>query len=100
MKKIENNRKQNGHLKICFIYSVQKDANKMQTIGDIILKKGRRVEKEYNKNTVYKIPCRECPKAYLGQSSGTLKKRNQEHANLCKKKQKKKLLQSTKKNDG
>jgi len=71
-----------------------------QTIGDILLKKGRRVEKEYKKNTVYKIPCADCPKAYVGQSTGTLKKRNQEHANLCKKKHKKRLLQSTKKNDG
>ena len=49
---------------------------------------------------MYKIPCAECPKAYVGQSTVTLKKRNQEHANLCKKKHKKKLLQSTKKNDG
>ena len=39
-------------------------------------------------------------KAYVGQSTGTLKKRNQEHAKLRKKKHKKKLLQSTKKNDG
>ena len=81
-------------------YGITAVYKKTQTLGDILLKKGRRVEKEYKKNTVYKIPCAECPKAYVGQSTGTLKKRNQEHANLCKKKHKKKLLQSTKKNDG
>ena len=78
------------------LYSVQKT----QTLGDIILKKGRRVEKEYKKNTVYKMPCAECPKACVGQSTGTFKKRNQDHANLCKQKHKKMLLKSTKKNDG
>ena len=81
-------------------YGISIVYKKTQTLGDIILKKGRRVEKEYKKNTVYKIPCVECPEAYMGQSTGTLKKRNQEHANLCKKKHKKKLLQSTKKNNG
>ena len=51
--------------------------------------------KKNTRKTLYKIPCAECPKAYVGQSTGTLKKRNQEHANLSKKKHKKKLLQST-----
>ena len=73
---------------------------KTQTLGDILLRKGRRAEKEYKKHTAYKIPCAKCPKAYAGQSTGIFKKRNHEHANLCKKKDKKKLLQSTKKNDG
>ena len=80
-------------------YGITAVYKKTQTLGDILLKKGRRVEKEYKKNTVYKIPCAECSKAYVGQSTGTLKKRNQEHANLCKKKHKKKFLQSTKKYD-
>ena len=35
----------------------------------------------------------------MGQSAGTLKKRNQEHANMCKKKHKNKLLQFANKND-
>ena len=69
-------------------YGISIVYKKTQTLGDIILKKGRRVEKEYKKNTVYKIPCAECPKAYVGQSTGTLKKRNQEHANLCKRNKK------------
>ena len=65
-------------------YGITAVYKKTQTLGDILLKKGRRVKKEYKKNTVYKIPCAECPKAYVGQSTGTLKKRNQEHANLAK----------------
>ena len=72
-------------------YGISTVYKKSQTLGDIILKKGRRVEKEYKKNTVYKIPCAECPQAYVGQSFGTLKKRNQEHANLWDKEHKKKL---------
>ena len=50
-----------------------------KTLGDLILKKGRDIEKQYKKNTVYKIPCAECPKVYAGQSSTTLKKRCQQH---------------------
>ena len=71
-----------------------------QTLGDIILKKGRQVKTEYKKNAVYKIPCAECPKKYVGQTSGTLKKRTAEHTRWCRKKHKKQLLQSSKKNDG
>jgi hypothetical protein len=72
-------------------YGITAVYKKTQPLADILLKKGRRVGKEYKKNTVYKIPYAECPKAYVGQSTGTLKKRNQEYANLCKKKRKKKL---------
>ena len=104
MKRIRNHKQQNGHENSLYIlhhprirrlttkikkeYGISIVYKKTQTLGDIILKKGRRVEKEYRKNTVYKIPCAECPKAYVGQSTGTLKKRNQEHANLCKMKHK------------
>jgi len=37
---------------------------------------------------------------YIGQTTAPLKKRNKEHENWCQKKHKKKLLKSTKKNDG
>ena len=58
------------------------------------------MEKEYKKNAVYRIPCAECSKKYVGQTSGTLKKRTAEHVRWCRKKHKKQLLNSAKKNDG
>ena len=73
---------------------------KTQTLGDIILKKGRQIEKGYKKNTVYSIPCGECPKRYVGQTTATLNKRNSQHKNWCQKKHKKTILKSTKKTDG
>ena len=73
---------------------------KTQTLGDILLKKGRSVEKQFRRNTIYSIPCKECPMKYIGQTTAPLKKRNKEHENWCQKKHKKKLLKSTKKNDG
>ena len=41
---------------------------KTLTLGDIILKKGRQIEKGDKKNIVYSIPCGECPKKYVGQT--------------------------------
>ena len=73
---------------------------KTQTLGDILLKKGRQIPKEYRKNIVYSIPCADCNKKYVGQTTKPLKKRNKEHENWCKPKFKKKLLKSSKKNDG
>ena len=73
---------------------------KTQTLGDILSKKGRKVEQQYRRNTVYSIPCKECPMKYIGQTSVPLKKRCKEHENWCRKKHKKKLLKSTTKNDG
>ena len=73
---------------------------KTRTLGDILLKKGRQIEKQFRKNTVYSIPCAECPKKYVGQTTGTLKKRNREHFNWCQKKFKRQILKTTKKNDG
>ena len=73
---------------------------KTQTLGDILLKKGRNIEKIMRKNVIYSIPCKDCPKKYIGQTSATIKKRCNEHANWCKKKYKRKILKSTKKNDG
>ena len=73
---------------------------KTQTLGDILLKKGRSIEKQHRKNIIYSIPCKDCPKKYVGQTTGTLRKRCKEHENWCKKKYKTKILKSTKKNDG
>ena len=73
---------------------------KTQTLGDILLRKGRSIEKNMRKNVIYSIPCKDCPKKYIGQTSVTIKKRCNEHANWCKKKHKRKILKSTKKNDG
>ena len=73
---------------------------KTQTLGDILLKKGRQIKKEYKRNSIYKIPCAECTKIYVGQTSGTLKKRTGEHMRWCQKKYKRHILKSTKKNDG
>ena len=73
---------------------------KTQTLGDILQKKGRTIEKQYKRNTVYSIPCQQCPKKYVGQTTATLKKRCSEHRNWCQKKHKKKILKTSKKNDG
>ena len=73
---------------------------KTQTLRDILLRKGRSIEKNMRKNIIYSIPCKDCPKKYIGQTSVTIKKRCNEHANWCKKKHKRKILKSTKKNDG
>jgi len=42
---------------------------KTQTLGDIILKKGRQIEKGFRRNVVYSIPCAQCPKKYVGQTT-------------------------------
>ena len=73
---------------------------KTQTLGDILQKKGRNIDRQYRRNIVYSIPCQECPKKYVGQTTSTLKKRCNEHRNWCKKKFKKKILKTSKKNDG
>ena len=73
---------------------------KTRTLGDIILKKGRQIEKGYRKNTVYRIPCGECQKKYVGQTTATINKRNSQHKNWCQKKHKRTILKSTKKTDG
>ena len=48
---------------------------------------------------IYSIPCKDCPKKYVGQTTGTIKKRCSEHRNWCRKKHKKKILKTSKKND-
>ena len=66
----------------------------------IVQKKGRNIDRQYRRNIVYFIPCQECPKKYVGQTTSTLKTRCNEHRNWCKKKFKKKILKTSKKNDG
>ena len=61
-------------------------------MGDILLKKGRQI--------VDKIPSAECTKIYVGQTSGAVRKRTEEHMRWCQKKYKRHILKSTKKNDG
>ena len=56
--------------------------------------------KDYKKNVIYKIPCAECTKKYIGQTPVTLKKRTAEHIRWCRKKHKKQMLKTTQKNDG
>ena len=57
------------------ILDLQLYVKKTQTLGDILSKKGRKVEQQYRQNTVYSIPCKECPMKYVGQTSVPLKKR-------------------------
>ena len=52
------------------------------------------------KNVIYSIPGKDCPEKYMEQTSAAIKKRCNEYANWCKKKCKRKILKSTKNNDG
>ena len=54
----------------------------------------------YKRNTVYSIPCQQCPKKYVGQTTAIIKKRCSEHRNWCQKKNKKKILKTYKKKAG
>ena len=56
----------------------------------------------YKRNTVYSIPCQQCPTKYVCQTTAIIKKRCSEHRNWCQKKHKKKILKTSnlKKNDG
>jgi len=40
-----------------------------------LLKKGRQIEKQFRKNTVYSIPCAECPKKYCWTDDGNIKEK-------------------------
>ena len=48
---------------------------KTQTLGDLLLKKCRGVDKQYIKNAIYKIPCKSCNISYIGQSKNSIKTR-------------------------
>ena len=46
----------------------------------------------YKRNTVHSIPCQQCPKKYVGQTTSTIKRRCSENRNWCQKKHKKKIF--------
>ena len=79
------------------IYTVYR---KTRTLGDLILKKGRQTEKQFKKHCVYKIPCKQCDQAYIGQSKNTINKRNSQHMAMCRRKIKLKTLKNAKKDNG
>ena len=51
----------------------------INTIRDILRKPKDRPEKDAVPGVVYKIPCSSCEKAYIGQTSRSLKSRLKEH---------------------
>ena len=73
---------------------------KTMTLGNLIKRKGKQIEKRYTKNAVYKVPCGECEKAYLGQTKNTLDTRNGQHRAMCRRKLKLSKLKSSKKDNG
>ena len=79
------------------IYTVYR---KTTTLGDLILRKGRQIEKQYKKHAVYKVPCKQCDKAYIGQTKNSTAKRNSQHKAVCRRKLKLKALKSAKKDNG
>ena len=79
------------------IYTIYR---KTMTLGDLILKKGRQMEKQFKKHCVYKIPCKQCDQAYIGQSKNTINKRNSQHMAMCRRKIKLKALKNAKKDNG
>jgi len=73
---------------------------KTTTLGKLIKRKGRQKEKQFTTNTVYKVPCKECDKAYIGQSKNTIAKREGQHKALCRRNVKLSKLKSSKKDNG
>ena len=73
---------------------------KTQTLGNLIKKKGKQIEKRYTKNAVYKVPCGECEKSYMGQTKNTIDTRNGQHRAMCRRKVKLSKLKSSKKDNG
>ena len=69
-----------------------------KTLGDIILKKGRQIQKRLRRNVVYRIPCAQCPKKYGGQTTATLNKQSTQK--LVPKEVQEANLKSTKNDDG
>jgi hypothetical protein len=72
---------------------------KTATLGDLILKKGRNIDKQHQKELVYKIPCSQCEVAYIGQTKKSIKTRNSQHKGLCRPHLKQKILKSSKKDN-
>ena len=69
-------------------------------LGDLILRKGRSIDHQYQKGLVYKIPCLQCDVAYIGQTKKSIKTRNVQHEGLCRSALKQKVLKSSKKDNG
>ena len=76
--------------------------SKTATLGEFLTKKRRKPEPIYQKNVVYKIPCKNpCPISYIGQTGKSLKTRVKQHGEMCRRKiTVSKLLQSGKKDNG
>jgi hypothetical protein len=81
-------------------FSITPIYQKTRTLGDLLLKKCRGVDKQYKKNTVYKIPCKSCDISYIGQSKNSIKTRTGQHKQMCKPTWKKRILKSSKKDNG
>ena len=73
---------------------------KTATLGDLILKKGRRMATQFQKELVYKIPCRECSAAYIGQTRNSIKTRINQHKGISRPVLKQRILKSSKKDNG
>jgi hypothetical protein len=71
---------------------------KTPTLEHLICKHREPPDKLIRKNTVYKVPCtKPCPVSYIGQSKHTVVHRMEQHINMCKEKNKKRILKSSKK---
>ena len=70
------------------------------TLGDLLLKKGRGVAKQHQKEVVYAISCSSCDAIYIGQTKKSIKTRNAQHKRLCRPALKRKILNSSKKDNG
>ena len=81
-------------------FSITPVYQKTRTLGDLLLRKCRGIEKQYMKNTVYKIPCKACDISYIGQSKNSIKTRTGQHKQMCKPAWKKRILKSSKKDNG
>ena len=68
-----------------------------KTLGDIILKKGRQIQKRLRRNVVYRIPYAQCPKKYVGPTA-TLNKQSTQK--LVPKEVHEANLKATKNDDG
>ena len=73
---------------------------KTTTLGNLIKKRGRQKEKQFTANTVYKVPCKECNKFYIGQSKNSIAKRVSQHKAVCRRNVKLSKLKSSKKDNG
>ena len=73
---------------------------KTTTLGNLIRRKGGQKEKQFTVSTVNKVPCKECDKAYIGQSKNTIAKRVGQHKALCRRNVKLSKLKNSKKDNG